>query len=68
MKRAAYLIDTSDPRHVVIKGALRQWLKDEGIPAQWAPAQRGWFLRRERVPDVTARLEHAGYSVRGMTR
>lgn len=68
MKRCAYLIDTSDPRYVLLKGAQRQWLKDEGIPALWVPAHRGWFLRRERVADVTARLEHAGYSVRGVTR
>lgn len=65
MKATAYLIDTSDQRHVLLKGALRQWLKDERIPAMWAPAHRGWFLARTRVPDVTARLEHAGYTVKG---
>ncbi|GAB2747743.1 hypothetical protein GCM10027039_01730 [Terrabacter koreensis] len=68
MKRTAYLIDTSSPRYVLLRGALRQWLKDQRIPATWAPAHRGWFLTRGRVADVTARLEHAGYVVKGDVR
>ena len=68
MKPTAYLVDTSSSRHVLLRGPLRQWLKDEGIPAQWAPAHRGWFLTRTRVADVTARLEHAGYVVKGWSR
>jgi hypothetical protein len=64
-KPRAYIIDTTDPRHVVLRGALRNYLRENGIPAMWSPSVRGWHLRRDRLADVVARLEHDGWDVRG---
>lgn len=64
-KPRAYIIDTTDQRHILLRGALRNYLRDKGIPAMWSPSLRGWHLRRDRLADVVARLEHDGWDVRG---
>lgn len=57
--------DATDVRHVLVRGPIRQWLKDRQVPAYWSRPHRGFLVRRERIPDLVARLEHDGYVVRG---
>ncbi|TQM62584.1 hypothetical protein FBY41_2620 [Humibacillus xanthopallidus] len=68
VRRNVYIIATSDTRNTLIRGPIRQWLKDHDVPAYWSAVNRGWFVRDERMPDLRAELEHAGYSVRGASR
>ena len=58
-----YLYETTG-RDVLVRGRLRDWLLKNRIPALWSPTSRGWFIRRARVADLVARLEHDGYTVR----
>jgi hypothetical protein len=52
-------------RYALIKGAgLRDWLRDNKIPAMYSASRRGWHLRTERVGDVVALAEVDGYRVR----
>lgn len=39
------------------------WLVDNKLPAMWSPTFRGWHVRTERVGDVIARAELAGFRV-----
>jgi hypothetical protein len=50
-------------RYTLIRGNLRDWLKAEHIPALWSNTYRGWHVRTERIGDLIARAEHAGYDV-----
>ncbi|WP_270888621.1 hypothetical protein [Pedococcus sp. 5OH_020] len=51
-------------KYSLLRGHLGDWLKAEAIPAQWTPRLHGWCVRTERVGDLIARAEHAGYQVR----
>lgn len=63
VNRPIYLYE-ANARDFLIRGHIREWLKSEGIPALWSPTSKGWFVRRERVADLVARLENDGYHVR----
>ena len=52
-----YVYDPGEPRYVLLKGALRAWLIERRQPAYYAPADRGWWLRRERLDEVLALAE-----------
>lgn len=51
-------------RYTLIRGHLRDWLKSERIPAMYSITYKGWHVRTERIGDLIARAEHAGYEVR----
>ncbi|EWT06324.1 hypothetical protein N864_22625 [Intrasporangium chromatireducens Q5-1] len=51
-------------RHALVRGALRDFLRDNGIPAQYLSARRGWLVRRDRLADLVARAERDGFHVR----
>lgn len=51
-------------RYTLVRGHLREWLKDSAIPAMWSPARKGWLIRTDRIGDVLARAELDGYDVR----
>lgn len=53
-----------DERNTLLRGPIRGFLKANGIPAMHSNSHHGWFLRSERLADVVARLEHAGYVVK----
>ncbi|WP_345203962.1 hypothetical protein [Fodinibacter luteus] len=61
--RPVYLYE-AEGAHVLVRGPVRDWLRDNGVPATRSAVERGWWVRRERVPDLVARLELAGYLVR----
>lgn len=63
MSRPVFIYETTT-RHVLVRGPVRDFLRDNGIPALRSPAHRGWLIRRERVADLVARLELDGYTVR----
>lgn len=63
MNRAVYVYETTG-RDVLIRGHLRDWFVESGIPALWSPLSKGWFVRRSRLADLVARLELDGYTVR----
>lgn len=50
-------------RYTLIRGHLRDWLKAENIPAMHSVTYKGWHVRTERIGDLIARAEHAGYEV-----
>lgn len=52
------------PRYSLVRGHLGQWLKAEHIPAMYSITYKGWHIRTERIGDLIARAEHAGYEVR----
>ncbi len=65
MNRRIYVYGLAENlRYALVRGHLRDWLKAEGIPAMWSPPRKGWYVRTERVGDLMARAEIAGYVVR----
>jgi hypothetical protein len=58
-----YVYETTG-RYMILRGPIRDYLRDNDIPALRSPASRGWLIRRERVADLVARLELDGYIVR----
>ena len=50
-------------RYTLVRGHLRDWLKAEAIPAMYSITYKGWHVRTERIGDLIARAEHAGYDV-----
>lgn len=63
MNRHVYVYETTG-RHVLVRGPLGDFLRDNDIPALRSPGQRGWLIRRERAADLVALLEVAGFTVR----
>ncbi|WP_155892994.1 hypothetical protein [Intrasporangium chromatireducens] len=51
------------PRYALVKGRLRDWLCENGIPAMWSPPLRGWRVRLDRLGDVLALAERDGIRV-----
>lgn len=62
-RRPVYLYE-AEGAHVLVRGPVRDFLRDNRVPARRSPMDRGWWVRRERVPDLVALLEVAGYVVR----
>ena len=62
----AMFVYPESARHALVTGALRDFLRDNGIPAQYLPARRGWLVRSERLADVVAMAERDGFRVRHM--
>ncbi len=52
-------------RYVVLRGHpdLRGWLREQHVPALYAPLARGHKLRRERMADVLAAAQEDGVRV-----
>lgn len=52
-------------QYVVLRGHpdLRGWLREQHVPAVYAPLDRGHKLRRERLPDVLAAAQESGVRV-----
>lgn len=59
----AYFYYTEGDRYALARGWLRDWLKVHGIPAMYSASRKGWWIHRDRFPDVVAQLEHDGYAV-----
>jgi hypothetical protein len=51
-------------RYTLVRGHLREWLREHSIPAMWSPARKGWLIRTDRLGDVLALAELDGYDVR----
>ncbi|WP_295700431.1 hypothetical protein [Lapillicoccus sp.] len=51
-------------RYSLLRGPILDFLQDNRIPAQWTPRLRGWTVRTERIGDLIALAELAGYVVR----
>ncbi|MGG5260824.1 hypothetical protein [Phycicoccus avicenniae] len=59
-----YSLPDSPKPHRLLRGNVRDWLREEGIPAMWTNRLRGWFIHEDRVADIVARAEAAGIAVR----
>lgn len=64
MTRMPVYVYECDGPHVLIRGNVRDWLKANRIPAMRSAMRRGWWVRRDRLPDLLARLDAAGFAVR----
>ena len=62
--RMTIVDDPVNVRYVIVKGHVRQWLKDNGVPAMWLPRHRGFCMRRDRLPDLLALADVQGHRVR----
>lgn len=51
------------PRYALVKGAARNFLRDNRIPAMYSASLHGWHVRAERVSDLIARAEVDGFRV-----
>lgn len=51
-------------RYALLRGGIGHWLKEAHIPALRTAMHGGYWLRSERVSDVMARMDRAGYLVR----
>ncbi len=59
-----YLYNDVSKSYVVARGPqLADWLKAAGIPAMWIGLDRGFRVRRERVPNVLAAAQDSGTPV-----
>lgn len=61
---AVMFVWPSEGRYALLKGYMRDWLRDNGIPALYSPSQRGWHVRMDRIADVIAQAERDGIRVR----
>ncbi len=63
--RRLYVYETPG-RYVLLRGHpdLRGWLREQHVPAVYAPLDRGHKLRRERLADVLAAAQESGLPVR----
>ena len=52
------------PRDVLVRGNVRDWLVEAGVPAQRSARLRGWLVRRETAPDLMAKAQRDGVLVR----
>lgn len=57
------IVREHDSKYSLIKGPLRDWLRDNGIPATYSAKDRGWLIRNERVADVVALAQHDRFAV-----
>ena len=64
MTPACMFVRTSQGRYALVKGHVRDFLRDNRIPALYSPSQRGWHVRMDRIADVIAQAEQAGIRVR----
>lgn len=55
---------TSEGRYALVKGRVRDFLRDNRIPALYSASRRGWHVRMDRISDVIAQAESAGIRVR----
>ena len=62
--RRLYVYGTDNLRYTLVRGHLREWLRDNGIPAMWSPLRKGWQVRTDRIGDLIARAELDGFDVR----
>lgn len=49
--------------YALLRGPLRDWLKDRHIPAMHSRMRRGWHVRSERIPDLVAEAQVDGWGV-----
>lgn len=63
MKRLR-VYDEGAGKHVLLRGPIRHLLSEYRQPAVWSNIDRGWWLRRERLPDLMAQAAESGYAVR----
>lgn len=54
---------TDSPAYRLLRGQVKVWLVERGIPGLWTPRLRGFQVRAERVADVVAMLEVDGFQV-----
>lgn len=66
--RHVTMTDTGRARHVLVQGQAVDLLREHGHRAMWSAVERGWWLRRERVPDLLAQAAEAGVRVRQVVR
>jgi hypothetical protein len=52
-----------EPAWCLVRGNVRDWLRQRQIPALRTPARRGWCIRSERIGDVIAQAELDGIAV-----
>ena len=65
MRRLYVLGISGNLRYTLVRGVdLRDWLRDNGIPAMWSPLRKGWQVRTDRIGDLIARAELDGFDVR----
>lgn len=65
-KRAKVAWVTVDPNRptILVRGYVADELRRAGLKPLWSASRRGFLLDASRLPDATAALEHAGYTVR----
>lgn len=60
-----WVMPTADGhRDTLLKGNLRDWLRDNHVSAMYSLPLRGWHIRNHRVPDVLATAHAQGVSMR----
>lgn len=55
--------EADSTRYALVKGNVRDWLRDNKIPAMYSPSRRGWHVRLDRLSDVVALAERDGIRV-----
>ncbi len=69
MKTTIYVYGLADNlRYSLLRspqwGAIKAWLVASNFPATWTPRLRGWCVRTERMGDLIALAERAGFVVK----
>lgn len=63
--RVVMYVHPHSERLVLLRGyGLRDWLREQGIPAQHSRLDRGFLLHRDRYADTLAMAEETGVLVR----
>lgn len=51
-------------KFALVRGGVKQWLKQENIVASYSRSDEGFHLNKTRLDDLIARLEHSDFTVR----
>ncbi len=66
--KAVLYVGRVEGRNTLVKGGIRDWLAESGVPALYSPANRGWWVRTERIVDLVALAEYQGIVVKAGAR
>lgn len=56
--------DNGQGRYVQVSGPARDLLRRNGLSAMRSPVDKAWYLRRDRLGDLLAAAQEAGFVVR----
>lgn len=68
MTVAFITITDTGTRRLLVKGRARDLLRKHHVPAVWSNIDRGWWLDRDRLPDLLAQAQEDGVRIKQVVK